>query len=216
MASNKSCFMITWTTFKHHFLEVRLTQNRETMALRTLTQLLIYSIYHVWGPTCIEIHWINIWLRAWSHMTTHYTWGSVTTLHDFGRVLGRPLDTFFWALTIWWSRLLGWMWSTHVIESPLPLHFKHSHWWKRRGRSKFASHRAWGTNGVRMWMQDGCNVYMDIYMASNGSCFMVTWTIFKNNFLEVGLTQIHGTMVLQTLTTIGLFILICVRNNLHE
>ena len=25
-----------------------------------------------------------------------------------------------------------------------------------------------------MWMQDGCKVYMDSYMASNGSCFMVT------------------------------------------
>ena len=28
-------------------------------------------------------------------------------------------------------------------------------------------------------MQDGCKVYMDSYMASNGSCFMVTWIIFK-------------------------------------
>ena len=27
------------------------------------------------------------------------------------------------------------------------------------------------------------------YMASNGSCFMVTWTIFKIQLLEVGLTQ---------------------------
>ena len=27
-------------------------------------------------------------------MTSHYTWGSVTTLHDVGGVLGRPLDNF--------------------------------------------------------------------------------------------------------------------------
>ena len=33
-------------------------------------------------------------------------------------------------------------------ESPWPLHFKHSHWWKRWSRSKFASHYTWGTNGV--------------------------------------------------------------------
>jgi len=33
-----------------------------------------------------------------------------------------------------------------------------------------------------MWMQYGCKVYMDFYMASNGSCF-------KNHLLEVGLTQ---------------------------
>ena len=32
---------------------------------------------------------------------------TVTTLHDFGGVLERPLDTFFRALTISWSRLLA-------------------------------------------------------------------------------------------------------------
>ena len=54
-------------------------------------------------------------------------------------------------------------------------------------------------------MQDGCKVYMDSYMASNGLCFMVTWTTFKNYFLEEGLTQIRETMALQTFTTVGLF-----------
>ena len=46
---------------------------------------------------------------------------------------------------------------------------------------------------------------MDSYMAWNGSCFMVTWIIFKNHLLEVGLTQNWETMALQTLTTIDLF-----------
>ena len=36
-----------------------------------------------------------------------------------------------------------------------------------------------------MRMQDGCKVYMDSYMASNGSCFIGTWIIFKNHFLEL-------------------------------
>ena len=53
----------------------------------------------------------SIWLRAWSHMTPHYTWESMTTRHDFGGVLGRPLDTFLWALTISWSWLLACVWS---------------------------------------------------------------------------------------------------------
>ena len=44
--------------------------------------------YRVWGPAWIEVHWHSIWLRARSHMTSHYTWGCVTTLHDFGGVLG--------------------------------------------------------------------------------------------------------------------------------
>ena len=53
-------------------------------------------------------------------------------------------------------------------------------------------------------MQDGCKVYIDSYMASNGSCFMVTWTIFKNHLLEVGLTQNRETMTLRTLATVSL------------
>jgi hypothetical protein len=33
-------------------------------------------------------------------------------------------------------------------------------------------------------MQDGCKVHMDSYMASNGSCFVVTWAMLKNNLFE--------------------------------
>ena len=37
--------MVTWTIFKNHLLEVGLTQNRETMALRTLIMVdLFYFI----------------------------------------------------------------------------------------------------------------------------------------------------------------------------
>ena len=68
--------------------------------------------YHAWGPAWIEIYWNRIGLKARSHMTSHYTWGSVTTLYDFGGVLGRPSDTFFWALTISWSRLLARVWRS--------------------------------------------------------------------------------------------------------
>jgi hypothetical protein len=39
--------------------------------------------------------------------TSHYTWRSVTTLHDFGGALGQPLDTSFWALTILMVTALG-------------------------------------------------------------------------------------------------------------
>ena len=66
--------------------------------------------HHVWGPAWIEIHWTNIWWRARPHMTSHYTWGCVTTLHEFGGVLGQPLDTFFWALTFSRSWLLARVW----------------------------------------------------------------------------------------------------------
>jgi hypothetical protein len=66
-------------------------------------------------------------------------------------------------------------------------------------------------------MQDGCKIYVDSYMASNGPCFMATWTIFKNHVLEVGLTQDQVTMSLKKLTTIGLFVLfLCVRTRMNR
>ena len=46
------------------------------------------------------------------------------------------------------------------------------------------------------WMQGGCKIYMDSYMVSNASCLLVTWTIFKNHFLEVGLIQNWETKAL--------------------
>ena len=52
---------------------------------------------------------------------------------------------------------------THETESPWPLHFKHCHWWKRWSQSKFASHYAWGTNGV-------CECKMDVK-----STWIPTW-----------------------------------------
>ena len=53
-------------------------------------------------------------------------------------------------------------------------------------------------------MQHGCKVYMDSYTASNGSWFMVTWSILKNHLLEVGSTQNHEIMALPNLTAVGL------------
>ena len=64
-------------------------------------------------------------------------------------------------------------------------------------------------------MQDGCKVYMDSYMASNGSCFMVTWIIFKNHLLELGLTQNWETMALRMPTIVDLFYFIMCED-LHE
>ena len=71
-----------------------------------------FILFHqVWGSAWKEIHWNSIWLRAGSHMTSHYTRGFLTTPHDFGGEFGRPLDAFFWALTISRSQLLARVWS---------------------------------------------------------------------------------------------------------
>jgi hypothetical protein len=82
MTSNGSCFMVTWTLFKNHLLEVGLTQNRETMTLRTVTIVELFFYIMCEEPAWIEIHCNNIWLRAQPRMTSHYTWESVTTLHE--------------------------------------------------------------------------------------------------------------------------------------
>ena len=51
MASNESRFTVTWTIFKDHLAEeVGPTQNRETMALRTLPTIDLFYLHHAWGP----------------------------------------------------------------------------------------------------------------------------------------------------------------------
>jgi hypothetical protein len=112
IASNGSCFMVTWTIFQNHLLEVGLTQNHGTPNAHTHWFILCY---HVRGRAWIEIHRNNIRSRAQSHVTSHYTWGSVTRLHEFGGVLGWPLHTFFWALTISRSQLLAHVWSGPIL-----------------------------------------------------------------------------------------------------
>ena len=61
---------------------------------------------------------------------------------------------------------------THKTESLWPLHFKHSRW---RSRSKFASHYAWGTNGV-------CEYKMDVK-----STWLPTWHQMDHVSWSVGL-----------------------------
>jgi hypothetical protein len=65
-------------------------------------------------------------------------------------------------------------------------------------------------------MQDGCKVCMVSYMASNGLCLMVTWTIFKNHLLEVGLTQNRASMTFRTLITVDLFFSFFMCENPYE
>ena len=92
---------------KNHLLEVGLTQSKETIAFQMLTIVNLCYFIMCEDAGEIEIHWNSIWLRTWSHMTSHYTWRSMTTWHDFGSVLGWPLDTLFWALTMSLFTALG-------------------------------------------------------------------------------------------------------------
>ena len=99
MAVHGSWFTVTWTVFKNHFVEVGQTHSRETQAFPNVHDLWFILFYHVRGPTWIEIHWNSIRLRTRSHMTSHYTWRSMITLHDFGGVLGDNLRTLSFGLS---------------------------------------------------------------------------------------------------------------------
>jgi hypothetical protein len=133
--------MVTWTVFISHLLEVGLTKLEDYGTLNARNHCLIL-FYHVWGHAWIQIHWNSIWLRARSHMISHYTWGSVTTLHDFGGVFGWPLDTFFWALTISWLQLNG---------SCVKWHLRGSQWRSQQIWPWARSHLHQGDNTWSHW-----------------------------------------------------------------
>ena len=86
---------------------------------------------------------------------------------------------------------------THETESPWPVPFKHSRLVGKAEPVQVCCFPLRLGDQRSIWMQDGCEVDVDSYMASNGSCFMVAWPIFQNHLLEVGLTQKlgdHGTL----------------------
>ena len=131
--------MVTWIVFKNHLLEVGLTQNCwRSMALRTLTTVDLFGFNHVWGPTWIEVRWNSIWLKVWSHVTSHYIRVPVTTLRDVGSGFEMVFGHFLlgslnfrvtahgscvkWPLDYWWrSAPIGQEFPAHdkasVIDS---------------------------------------------------------------------------------------------------
>jgi hypothetical protein len=121
---NGSCFMVTWIVFQKPSLEGRPNTKPGDHGIPNAHNCWFILLYHVWGPTWIKIHRNSIWLRALSHMTSLYTWESVTTVHGFGGALWRPLNTFFWALTFSWSRLSArvWKWPSLYEKDVVVLH----------------------------------------------------------------------------------------------
>ena len=101
MASkHQSCFMVIWTIFKSHLSGSRSNTKPGDHGTPNAHNRWFILVYDVWGLALVELHWNNIRLRVWSHMNSHYTCKSVTTLHDFGGVLGRPpLDTSSFGLS---------------------------------------------------------------------------------------------------------------------
>ena len=99
MAWNGSCFMVTWTIFKNYLLEVGSNNTGRTMALRTLTTIDLFYLIMCEDPAWIEVHWNSIWLRNWSHVTSHYTWGDPWPHHIILEVCWDGLWTLSFGLS---------------------------------------------------------------------------------------------------------------------
>jgi hypothetical protein len=77
MASNGTCFMVTWIILKNHLLEVGLTQNRGDHGTPNAQNRWFILYYHVWGPACIKIHWegpVTYDFTPHSRVRDHTTW----------------------------------------------------------------------------------------------------------------------------------------------
>jgi hypothetical protein len=147
-------------------------------------------------------------LWAWPLEASHY--GRPSREARPWEFMAKGLD---FGLGLWRLHTMGHF--THEIESMWPLHFKHSHWWKRQSRSKFASHYAWGTNGVCECKTDVKSTWTPTWHQMDH----VSWSlgiIFKHHLLEGGLTQNRETTALQMLTTVGLFYWSCVRTRMNR
>ena len=106
---------------------VNIVSTRNLLASRASTQLALGDhgtpdahnrwfilFYRVRGPAWIGIHWNSIWLIARSHMTSHYTWGSVTTTTWFWRCVGTAFGHFLLGshnVMVMDSWLLAHVWS---------------------------------------------------------------------------------------------------------
>ena len=82
MTSDGSCLMVTWMFFQKPPFEGRSNTKPGDHGTPNAHNRWFILFYHVWGPAWIKIYRNNFWLRTQSHMTSHYTWRSVTTRHN--------------------------------------------------------------------------------------------------------------------------------------
>jgi hypothetical protein len=165
------------------------------MASKTNTPLastLIPSILSNQSPRLLCNRWTH-------HLLQHMVWAY--PLPPFVQVRYRnnwvPLVVFISRrlhnsknLNPWHGLLVGYHDSAPILKGLF------THWLRARDRSNFQALSCWWKrrsfftprliDEQSKWMRDGCKVYMDSYMAASneGSCFMVTWTVFKNRVLS--------------------------------
>ena len=105
---------------------------------------------------------------------------------------------------------------THTTESPWPFHFKHSHWWKRRSRSKFKLHTT--LEGPTEYKSECKMDGKSTWTTTSHQMEHVSWSLplFSNHLLKTDSTLNQETMALRTLITIDLFIISCVKTHMNK
>ena len=99
VTSNGSCFMVTWTISLNHLLKVGPNTKLGDHSTPKSHNCWFILFYHVWALCMSSTHWNNMWFKGRSHLTSQYPWGPVTTLHDFGSVLGTAFGHFSFGLS---------------------------------------------------------------------------------------------------------------------
>jgi hypothetical protein len=129
-ASDGSCIMVTWIIFQQPPLGGRPNTKPGDHGTPNAHILWWITFYQAWGPAWIKIHWNSIWLRVRSHMASHYTRGSVTTLHGFLKCLGTAFGHFCLGSHNFMVTALGscvkWPWTSSFMETtyaPFPPDF---------------------------------------------------------------------------------------------
>ena len=100
-------FMVTWIIIKNHLLEVGLIQNQETITFWTLTTVDLFYLIMWEDPVWIGIHWNSIWLKAQSHMTSHYSLRVRDHTTWFWRSFGTTFGHIFLGTHIFMVTALG-------------------------------------------------------------------------------------------------------------
>ena len=110
---------------------------------------LFWEMYILKGQIAFEGHWK---LQNWTLLGGYYGRLTVDICDGHLELVAQCQRTQqLRGIATWLCRAKGRF--THDMETMWPLHFKHSHWWKRRSRSKFAtSHYVWGTKEGSMWL----------------------------------------------------------------
>ena len=151
-------------------------------------------------PKCV-VMWASMRLRTWDPV-----WSGKSQPPCTPRLRLHRLTSIDLVLRTWDPCELALKATSHMILRARDHYYTSSILIGGKGGAGPSSLHTHSRDQRSKWMQNGYNVYMDSFMALNGSRFMIIWIIFKNHLLKINLTQNQETMALWALTTVGFYL----------